>query len=133
MATAKDKYLLQKGLVNLNHGSFGTVPHVVMKRHYDYLLEQESCPEIWFRESYFAHINASRQSIAGLIKADLQDVVLVESASYAVNSILRSFPFQVQCITKCSLYDGIHNSTLLFRLEIKSLFSAVPIKWLWTR
>src|SRR5690349_10623500 len=93
--SSSDHFLLQSDLVNLNHGSFGTVPRLVMDKHYQYLLEQESCPEMWFRETYFGYINKSRLSIANLIKAIVDDVVLIENASSAVNSVLSSFPFKV--------------------------------------
>ncbi len=92
----RSKFLLYDGLFNLNHGSFGTVPKSVFERHHQYLLEQESCPEIWFRETYFKYINSSRLALAGLIRADMKDIVLVENASYAVNSIIRSFPFKAR-------------------------------------
>ena len=86
-------FCLYQSLVNFNHGSFGTVPRPVFDSHVRYLQEQESCPEIWFRQSYEPYVNAARQRLASLIRADLADVVLVENASYAVNSILRSYPF----------------------------------------
>jgi isopenicillin-N epimerase len=88
-------FLLNKGLINLNHGSFGTVPKKVLESHFNFLTEQESCPEVWFRETYFKYINESRKLVANLIKTKTENVVLVENASYAVNSVLRSFPFKV--------------------------------------
>lgn len=88
-------FLLKPGLRNFNHGSFGTVPKPVMKALVDLLHEEESFPDEWFRETYLAYLVRSREAIARLIQANLDDVVMVENASYAVNSVLRSFPFQV--------------------------------------
>jgi selenocysteine lyase/cysteine desulfurase len=88
------EFLLYDGLLNFNHGSFGTVPKVVMNRHVELLYEQESCPETWFRQTYFPYVNKSRKLVADLIHGCVEDVVLVENASTAVNAILRSFPFQ---------------------------------------
>lgn len=87
-------FLLKEGLLNFNHGSFGTVPKSVMDEHIRFLYEQEACPEVWFREKYFQYVNQSRESIASLIHARSEDVVMVENASTAVNAILRSFPFE---------------------------------------
>jgi selenocysteine lyase/cysteine desulfurase len=87
-------FLLRAGLVNFNHGSFGTVPKEVMNKHTEFLHEQEAFPDLWFRESYYPYQDTSRALIAKLINANIDDVVLVENASYAVNSVLRSFPFQ---------------------------------------
>lgn len=78
-------FLLTKQLINLNHGSFGTVPKLIFEKQHQILLEQESSPEDWFRYIYQTYIDKSRIAIATLIKSDLNDVVLVESASYAVN------------------------------------------------
>lgn len=92
----KDKYFqLYDGLVNLNHGSFGTVPKIVMEVQMDFMRRQELCPEQWFRKGYQCDINLARNSVASLIRAELEDVVLVENASYAINGLLRSFPFMV--------------------------------------
>ncbi len=88
-------FSLRKDKVNLNHGSFGTVPKLVMEKHFEILQEQESFPEMWFREGIYQVISRSRETIAKLVNANVEEIVLVENASYAVNSIFRSFPFQV--------------------------------------
>lgn len=96
--TLRDEHFqLYKGLTNLNHGSFGTVPKSVMAAQIEFMTKQESCPELWFREWYQIDINRSRVAVANLIKAPGDEVVLVENASYAINALLRSYPFQV-CI-----------------------------------
>ena len=87
----KTKYFyLNESFCNLNHGSFGTVPKPVFNTQCQYFLEQESFPDTWFRQTYYEYIITARESIAQLINADQEDVVLVENASSAVNSILRS-------------------------------------------
>lgn len=91
----ENTFLLKKGLINFNHGSFGAVPSPVMKSLVENLHLAESFPDEWFRETYFEPINESRKLVADLIKAKVEDVVMVENASYAVNSVLRSFPFKV--------------------------------------
>lgn len=90
-----EQFSLRKDIVNLNHGSFGTVPKFVMANHIENLQVQESFPEIWFRETIYEVISKSREAIAQLVHANVEEIVLVENASYAVNSILRSFPFEV--------------------------------------
>lgn len=94
-----EQFSLRKDLVNLNHGSFGTVPKFVMANHIENLQIQESFPEIWFRETIYEVISKSREAIAQLVHANVEEIVLVENASYAVNSILRSFPFEVGSVT----------------------------------
>lgn len=92
----KKYFLLDDSYINLNHGSFGAVPSVVFDAHVSFLREQESKPDEWFRVTYYKLIEDSRNSIAQLINASAEDVVLVENASAAVNSILRSTIYKVQ-------------------------------------
>lgn len=88
--TQYSNFLLKPGFVNLNHGSFGTIPKRIAERQYQLLLQQESEPDKWFRDSYYKLIDISREKLAKVIRANNEDLVLVENASSAVNSILRS-------------------------------------------
>jgi selenocysteine lyase/cysteine desulfurase len=94
-ALKKACFYLDSDLLNLNHGSFGTVPKEVMQAQHEYHIKQESCPELWFREWYALDINAGRKSLANLINSEAEDIVFVENASYAVNSIVSSMDFKV--------------------------------------
>lgn len=107
---------LSKDLVNLNHGSFGATPKQVFQRQMALINEQgmsvpvflcsainhlnvvssEAHPDRWFRETYFKYIEASRKKIGEMINGDPKDIVLLENVSSAVNSLLRTFPFQVR-------------------------------------
>ena len=122
----KDTFILREEITSFNHGSFGTVPKPVMDAHVRLLMEQESCPELWFRETYFTHIENSRKCISELINANIEDVVLVENASSAVNAILRSFPFKVSSISNvfCNVL-----LILYFRKVIKCFVYHLHIKW----
>ncbi|RYH20139.1 hypothetical protein EON65_24435 [archaeon] len=91
----KKHFLLREDLVNFNHGSFGAVPKCVMNELIRLLHEVESFPDLWFRDTMYRLEDRSRELVAELIHADKEDVVMVENASYAINSVLRSFPFQV--------------------------------------
>ena len=100
----RSKFYLYDDLVNLNHGSFGTVPKVVMDEQIEFLKKQESCPELWFRGVYESYVDTSLRAIAPFIGAsELGDVVMVENASYAVNSVLRSFSFTVSSLSQFAL------------------------------
>jgi selenocysteine lyase/cysteine desulfurase len=124
------EFLLRSGLLNFNHGSFGTVPKDVMERHVQLLHEQESCPEDWFRRVYFNYVNESRQKIAELINAHVDDVVIVENASAAVNGILRSFPFEsgdivlvfssaYQMVTETLLFQEVYQQVKMISIPIE--------------
>ena len=93
---------------NFNHGSFGACPKSVLAYQSALRLQQEQQPDVWFRRQYRLLINETRSKVAAYVglsssssslassedeNQDADGLVLVESASTAVNSILRSFPF----------------------------------------
>lgn len=84
---------------NFNHGSFGACPKSILQYQSSLRLQQEQQPDVWFRRHYRHLINATRSKVAAYVglssSQDVDGLVLVESASTAVNSILRSFPWNV--------------------------------------
>ena len=81
---------LEHGFINLNHGSFGTCPKAVLAKQFEYLVNEETHLDHWFRNHMYDKIWDSRRTIASLVNGPIEDIVLVENASTAVNSILRS-------------------------------------------
>lgn len=80
---------------NFNHGSFGACPKRVLNYQSYLRLLQEQRPDPWMRNQYKELINETRRQIADYVKAPAVDdgdtgILLVESASTAVNSIMRS-------------------------------------------
>lgn len=92
----REKYFfLAEGFTNFNHGSYGSVAIPVADSQIQYFYQQESYPDKWFRDSYYKQVENSRKVISELIRSPtVEDVVLVENASSAVNSILRSIGFK---------------------------------------
>ena len=87
----REKYFfLMDSFTNLNQGSYGVVPKPVHDAQTIYFLQQESHPDHWFRVDYYKLMVDARRSISLMIHSDIEDTVLVENASAAVNSILRS-------------------------------------------
>ena len=87
-------FQLMEGFTNLNHGSFGATPKCISEAQSNYKAQQEAHPDRFFRVTSYALIDRSRKKLASLINGSLDEVVLVENASDAVNSILRSHPYQ---------------------------------------
>jgi len=86
-------FLLDPTLVTFNHGSFGAIPRVVLEAQQHLVLQQEKHLDRWFRQTYFGLIDVVRVALAKLVNCPEADLVLVENASAAVNSILRSWKF----------------------------------------
>jgi selenocysteine lyase/cysteine desulfurase len=70
------------------------VAKLVHKKQTELFLQQEAYPDTWFRKQMYDLIYDSRALIANFIQATVSDTVLVENASSAVNSILRSQQFE---------------------------------------
>ena len=51
---------------------------------------------MWFRDSVFDYIRTARDQLADFLHCDVDGLVLVENASAAVNSILRSIGLTVR-------------------------------------
>ncbi|CAB9498484.1 Cysteine desulfurase [Seminavis robusta] len=82
---------------NFNHGSYGACPHSVLDYQSSLRQQQEQQPDIWMRHQYRILLNETRQKVAdnvGLVDDDRDGLVIVESASTAVNAILRSYSWQ---------------------------------------
>ena len=90
----KGLFLLEEGFVNMNHGSFGTVPRLIVEKQFSLMLEAESKPDYWFRTRYYEYVDISRTAVAKLINASPDDVILLENASSAINGIFRSSPLK---------------------------------------
>ena len=83
-------FQLDKKASFTNHGSFGTVPSPVKDVHIELLERVEKHPDSWFRRDmkplYFHGCDAA----ARFIGASKEEVVLVDNATTAVNTVLQS-------------------------------------------
>jgi hypothetical protein len=121
-ALTEKYFLLGQGFTNLNHGSFGTVANPVASSQRDLFLEQESHPDTWFRVTYYEYIAQSRALLAGLINASTEDLVLVENASSAVNSLLRSLNLvKGDKVLRLSTAYGMVTNTLTWLEEVSGI------------
>ena len=115
----KTHFYLAENFTNLNHGSFGTVVRPVHAAQEEFFVMQESYPDRWFRKQYYDALEVSRQLISDFVGAQSSDVVLVENASSAVNSILRSLDLQKgDKVLRLSTAYGMVTNTLNYLSEI---------------
>ncbi|KAI6129861.1 pyridoxal phosphate-dependent transferase [Pisolithus croceorrhizus] len=80
--------------VNLNNGSYGSLPLPVRAACDNWTTEIESNPDKFIR--YKAHhlVNRARERIAQLIGADVDECVIVNNASHGIATVLRNFSFK---------------------------------------
>lgn len=85
-----DHFGLDPSVVFLNHGSFGAAPAPVLdaqRRHRD-LMERE--PVTFFMKTAFELMDRSRDAVAGLIGGRPEDVVFINNATVAVNTVFEN-------------------------------------------
>ena len=83
------------GYLNLNHGSYGSVPRVVTENQSGWIRQVEESPDAWYRSSLglrdvYDFQDDVRARMAAYINAGFNDTVFVENASNGVNAVLRS-------------------------------------------
>jgi selenocysteine lyase/cysteine desulfurase len=113
---------LDKGYLFLNHGSFGAPPREVIKARREFEDECESNADKWFMGGYQKYIWESRDLMSRYLNADTHDLCFIESASIAINSILRSANFKSgdKVLILSTAYPMVKN-TLKYLVENQSI------------
>lgn len=79
--------------VNLNHGSYGSLPLPVRAACDMWTTEAEANPDKFMKLVILPHITRVRQRVAKLIGADVDECVMVANTSSGISTILRNFSF----------------------------------------
>ncbi|KAJ7292728.1 pyridoxal phosphate-dependent transferase [Mycena rebaudengoi] len=91
---ALEYFAFDPNYVNLNHGSYGSLPLPVMDACKDLDSEAESNPDRWVRFGYLARLTAVRQRIAALVGADTEECVMVPNASHGIATVLHNIEWK---------------------------------------
>ncbi|KAH7884330.1 pyridoxal phosphate-dependent transferase [Phlebopus sp. FC_14] len=79
--------------VNLNHGSYGSLPLPVRAYCDDLTTKIESNPDKFIRIDCVKYLDTVRERLAKLIGAETDECVLVPNTSHGVTTVLRNFSF----------------------------------------
>ena len=92
----RDLFLLDPGLVFLNHGSFGACPRPVFEEYQRLQRDLERSPVefLGLRRGFPSLIAAARERVAAFVGAPADDVILVQNATVAVNAVARGLDLQ---------------------------------------
>ena len=85
---------LDPTIIQLNHGSFGACPRVVLEAQAEYRAQMEREPSRFFIREFQPLLDASREALAGLVGCDSKDLVFCRNATTAVNAVLRSLDWR---------------------------------------
>jgi len=86
----RNLFLLEEGTVFTNHGSYGAVPREVMEKRVQLLHTAEAHPDRWFRTTVRPLYDSAIADVANFVGADPKNLVFVQNATAAVNTVLKN-------------------------------------------
>ena len=87
-------FTLDPSYINVNHGSYGSSPKYIHEKLIEYQNRAETNPDRWFRLDVQNEMIKVRQRLSEYLNCDSEDIVILDNASSAINSILKSLKFQ---------------------------------------
>jgi len=90
----REHFLLEPGLVFLNHGSFGSCPKEVFADYQRWQLELERNPVAFLGRRSGALLASARARLAASLGADASDLVFLPNATTGVNTVVQSLRLQ---------------------------------------
>ena len=90
----RDLFLLDPGLVFLNHGSFGACPREVLDAQHHWQREMERNPVAFLGRRSAHHLADAREALGTALGARGADLVFIPNATTGVNIVARSLPLQ---------------------------------------
>lgn len=90
MSVLKELFLLDPGVVFLNHGSYGAVPKPVFEAYQDWQRRLERQPVLFLGRELPALMRESRLALGEYLHADADDLVYIPNATHGINIIARS-------------------------------------------
>ena len=116
-------FLLDPSYTPLNHGSFGTYPRHVQQRLRECQALGETRPDIAILYHFPKMLDESREAIAKFLGLHVDEVVLVQNATTAINTVLRNLRFEEGDVI-------LHLSTVYGAVEkaVESLKEATPVE-----
>ncbi|KZT73541.1 PLP-dependent transferase [Daedalea quercina L-15889] len=82
------------GYVNLNHGSYGSLPLPVLFKCQELTVLAERSPDKFHRVTYMGMQEEVRKQVADVVGAELDEIVLVPNATHGINTVLRNFEWK---------------------------------------
>ena len=103
---------LERGVIFLNHGSFGACPAEVLRHQAALRAEMEAEPVRFLSRELDDRLDAARQALAAFVGADPGDLAFVVNATSGVNAVLRSLAFRPgdELLTTDHAYNACKNT-----------------------
>lgn len=112
----------KSGYLNMNNGSYGACPQPVMEYVKQLLDQQEETTDNWRYNLMGGLVDEVRASIAKIVNADPENLVLIQNATTGTNAVLRDMVFKNgDAILTFSCTYGAVNKTVEYVLENERL------------
>ena len=92
----KKYFALDHDYVNLNNGSYGSLPAPVFDFCTRVARDIEANPDRFIRADLLNVLRGLRERVAPLIGAQADEIVFTANASHAINTVLRNFEWHPQ-------------------------------------
>ncbi|MBI2529435.1 MAG: aminotransferase class V-fold PLP-dependent enzyme [Candidatus Rokubacteria bacterium] len=108
----RELWPLERGVVFLNHGSFGACPTEVLRHQAALRDEMEAAPVRFLSRELDDRLAGARQALAAFVGADADDLAFVANATGGVNTVLRSLRFSPgdELLTTDHAYNACRNA-----------------------
>lgn len=125
---------LDKNIIFLNHGSFGSCPIPVLNKQNEFRKKLESEPVRFFTREYEKLYYNSKKALADFVNCDYEDIVFVNNATTGVNTILKSYDFNAgdEILITNQIYPACKNAVNFvakkYSLNVNEVKISLPVK-----
>lgn len=114
-------------VIDVNNGSFGNVPDVILQDYVDHTVAQNQFIEKYLRYDQRQEYISALKAISEIVNCDFKSLAIVGNATIAANVVLRSYPFEKgdKILYPSTTYKGC-SQTIQF-LNDKGVFEAIPV------
>src|SRR3954471_17194967 len=104
-------FLVDSGIVFLNHGSYGACPRAVLEKQTEWRARMERQPLVFLREGEKL-LDDARAALGAFVGADPEDLAFVKNASTGVSTVVRSLDLRPgdELLTTSHAYNACHNT-----------------------
>ncbi|HYK46108.1 MAG TPA: aminotransferase class V-fold PLP-dependent enzyme [Parafilimonas sp.] len=90
----KEKFLLNRDIVYLNHGSYGACPKAIFQDYQNWQVKLEAEPVQFLTKKYYDALSVSKQALAEFIGCNNDDFFFLQNPTTAMNQVVKSLPLQ---------------------------------------
>lgn len=107
-----EHFLIDRGRVFLNHGSFGATPRAALTLQEQLRARVEADPVEWFAEAVEPLLDEARAKIAAFVDADEAGLMLIANATAGVSNVVRNLDLRPgdELLTSSHEYNACSNA-----------------------